>query len=255
MDINEQRRLDRLLLSIEKPFARKIYSEKNRFIRQLYNEYLTYGTIEHVEFFSEHKTNMFNIAQVYYEKAVRVFGEQADIGTRSTSINFQLRQVEKEGFESFWKLLTMQYISEFGAKEITRISDTTKVDIRRAIIAGQAEDLGRSGIAEKILATRALSSFRAKTIAATETHNAAMFSNIETTRKLADDFEVETLKEWIPAEDERVREWHSVMRSKPAIPIDEKFIVNGRPMDRPGDPNGGASNVINCRCVLGYKAV
>ena len=36
------------------------------------------------------------------------------------------------------------------------------------------------------------------------------------------------------------------------VPLDEDFIVRGMPMSYTGDPKGGASNVINCRCVTVY---
>jgi hypothetical protein len=32
----------------------------------------------------------------------------------------------------------------------------------------------------------------------------------------------------------------------------ESFNINGTKMKYPSDPSGGAANVINCRCVLGY---
>jgi hypothetical protein len=34
--------------------------------------------------------------------------------------------------------------------------------------------------------------------------------------------------------------------------MNEDFIVGGVPMEYAGDPKGGASNVINCRCVIIY---
>ena len=36
------------------------------------------------------------------------------------------------------------------------------------------------------------------------------------------------------------------------VPMDEAFVVDGASMQYTGDPNGGARNVINCRCVTLY---
>ena len=40
--------------------------------------------------------------------------------------------------------------------------------------------------------------------------------------------------------------------SFPTEHIDESFVVGGMKMKYTGDPNGGAKNVINCRCVTLY---
>lgn len=72
-------------------------------------------------------------------------------------------------------------------------------------------------------------------------------------------------KEWIAAQDERTREWHSELDRK-IVPIDEPFIahiVSGKhvfddEIMYPGDPNADPANTYNCRCtiaevVLGFK--
>lgn len=41
--------------------------------------------------------------------------------------------------------------------------------------------------------------------------------------------------------------------SKP-IPGNEDFIVGGLPMDGPGDPRGGASQCVACRCRKYYMS-
>jgi len=57
--------------------------------------------------------------------------------------------------------------------------------------------------------------------------------------------------EWISTNDGRVRDSHRSVNGK-IIPMGESFNVNGSKMKYPSDPSGGAANVINCRCVLGY---
>jgi len=51
------------------------------------------------------------------------------------------------------------------------------------------------------------------------------------------------------------REWH-IARYIDPVPIDEPFIINGprgrKELYYPGDLNGGAENVANCRCWLRY---
>ena len=57
------------------------------------------------------------------------------------------------------------------------------------------------------------------------------------------------IKQWLPALDERTRAWHIGVQS---VDADQPFSVNGAYMMHPGDPNGGAENVINCRCAMTY---
>lgn len=72
-------------------------------------------------------------------------------------------------------------------------------------------------------------------------------------------------KEWIAAQDERTREWHSEL-DRVVVPAKEPFIahiVSGKhsfddPIMYPGDPNADPANTYNCRCtiaevVLGFK--
>jgi hypothetical protein len=54
-------------------------------------------------------------------------------------------------------------------------------------------------------------------------------------------------KEWIHDHPKVPRETHVALSGK-RVKRDEKFNVNGKMMKYPGDPAGGASEVINCRC-------
>ena len=58
--------------------------------------------------------------------------------------------------------------------------------------------------------------------------------------------------EWISTNDGRVRDDHKRADGQ-KIKMGETFNVGGVKMRRPSDPAGGAKNVINCRCVLGFE--
>jgi hypothetical protein len=60
--------------------------------------------------------------------------------------------------------------------------------------------------------------------------------------------------------DNETRDSHEKMAEHDAIPLNESFDVGLRAggtekLMYPGDPEGSAENVINCRCVIGYKRV
>lgn len=104
-------------------------------------------------------------------------------------------------------------------------------------------------IAKKIGGNNAKS--RAMTIARTETHKAANVSQFTRAEMAATDSGLDVQIEWISTNDGRVRDSHRSVNGK-IIPMGESFNVNGSKMKYPSDPSGGAANVINCRCVLGY---
>lgn len=98
--------------------------------------------------------------------------------------------------------------------------------------------------------------WQALRIARTETTAAANFGAIVG----GDDSGVEMQKEWISAEDARVRRLpkdefdHMRMHGK-RVDRYQEFIVPGKDgsefLNFPGDPNGRAADVINCRCTVG----
>ena len=58
-------------------------------------------------------------------------------------------------------------------------------------------------------------------------------------------------KKWVSVSDDRTRSAHAEIQGQTRN-MDEDFDVGGTKMKHPGDPRGGAANVINCRCVVVY---
>lgn len=61
-----------------------------------------------------------------------------------------------------------------------------------------------------------------------------------------------TTKEWLTAEDDKVRETHADADGQ-QVPIDQPFDVGGEQLDYPGDPAGSDDEVCNCRCSVVYS--
>ena len=55
-------------------------------------------------------------------------------------------------------------------------------------------------------------------------------------------------KEWSTALDGRERDSHRAADGQ-SVPYNQPFIVQGEELMQPGDRNGSASNVVNCRCA------
>lgn len=115
--------------------------------------------------------------------------------------------------------------------------------------------------AQKLLRDRfkGISKYQAERIIRTESVAAANYATGESAKQMFN--EQDLMKEWITAEDGRVRRIPRDQASHKAmngvtIPAADKFDVPTKDgIDRlmfPGDPNGSPSNVINCRCTVAY---
>lgn len=90
---------------------------------------------------------------------------------------------------------------------------------------------------------------RGSTVARTESMAALNQSNIEAYQQAIDTGQVQAQnvrKVWVATQDARTRDSHRHM-DRESVGINERFS-NG--LMYPGDPNGAASEVINCRCTM-----
>ena len=154
-------------------------------------------------------------------------------------------------------IIVATYIQEVTANKVADISQTTRKQIKQAIKVGIADGLSIPEISEKIRRNRSFAPYRATMIARTETHSAMNYANHEISSQLELNRPV---KEWNSALDDRTRAWHRGMNGT-TVSRDEMFkvmtpIAGGgfieKRMNYTGDINGGALNVINCRCFTLY---
>ncbi len=153
------------------------------------------------------------------------------------------------------------YVKRNTATQVTAIGSTNQKTIQRIIKEWTHETI-TAGDSLPTLSKYLEAEFedltpgRARTIARTEVSLASNNGALEAAKSL----QVPGLfKEWITADDDRVRDGdgedanHEAM-SGVSIPLDDKFTVPpDADMEGPGDTNGGAGQVINCRCVLTFK--
>ena len=160
------------------------------------------------------------------------------------TFNNRFAQKAIQDYEGIYK----EFMRNIGGTRITEISDTTRQIISRTILENQTAGVD---VIAKAINQRMSPKFtraRASTIARTETHTASSFA----IQKQAENFEVPSMrKRWVTTTDDRSRGTHLAVNGT-EVGIDEDFIVGGKKMKYAGDPRGGASEVINCRCVIVY---
>lgn len=124
-----------------------------------------------------------------------------------------------------------------------------KKSITQEISRGIASSLPYSDIARNISSVSKAPLSRAKTIARTEGHRIQQTSSRDA-QYAAKKKGADVLKQWDAALDGRTRDSHARVDGE-IWELDEKFS-NG--LMFPGDPSGGAAEVVNCRCTSNTRA-
>jgi len=162
-----------------------------------------------------------------------------------------------EQYEDTWTTYMNNYSQTVAGDRIVSITAETKrivlSFIRETIETGVTEGYGTDVIArniQNILNEKGvdIARWRAKMIARTEVVGASNVGALEGARALGQP----TQKVWIATRDKRTRDIHMAAEGL-TIDINDKFEVGGEMLDCPGDPNGSAGNVINCRCAIAFK--
>jgi hypothetical protein len=216
------------------------------------------------------------IFRKHYKRVAASFGRKAfKILEKSQSKSINPESSELTGSETiieipelkgpkdeFW-LEIDRWAKAQAAMKIRRIHKTTKKNIAGIIRKGMEEGESHREIAKRIRKTSAaINGHRARTIALTETHTAAVKSVDVAVASTG----IEMEREWVSAKDDRTRtrvfkNQFEHFKSFPNGPDGEKvtqdgkFKGTGEALSFPGDPSGSAGNVIRCRCILLYHVV
>ena len=127
--------------------------------------------------------------------------------------------------------------------------DLLKRKITAQVSRGISSGLTFKQVAQELAGTTNIGFNNAVRIARTEGHRIQCQAGMDACYK-AKDKGADVLKQWDAALDSRTRESHTIVDGE-IRELDEKFS-NG--LMFPGDPSGGAAEVINCRCALLQRA-
>tara|TARA_R110002012_G_scaffold109283_1_gene253018 strand:- start:882 stop:2615 length:1734 start_codon:yes stop_codon:yes gene_type:complete len=233
----------KLYLNLSKSLNAKIKKLFRKTARKAEQEYLKYEDMYYF-FLEDFSDDFYKILSNHYRAVITASGERL------------IKQRETKQ-ESAIDLAVAKYIQNVTANKVADISQTTRKQIKQAIKKGIADGESIPIISKNIRQNNAFQPYRATMIARTETHSAMNYGNDEISKSL--DFE-KPVKTWNSALDVRTRSWHRAMNGT-TIGRDEMFKVltpvaggafTERSMSYTGDMNGGALNVINCRCFTLY---
>ena len=137
-----------------------------------------------------------------------------------------------------------------AGEAIAKISATTREDLSKAVVKWQATGEPITKLADQVEDLyEGVAGYRAEAIAITEVHAASNFASLDGAKSTG----IPRLrKEWIFTQDSKTREEHKLSDHEAIVGIDDTFTVGGEELDAPGDPKGSPSNVVRCRCTLGF---
>ena len=154
----------------------------------------------------------------------------------------------KNDSHSYNKLFNM-WIDKNGLQKCVDMNQTTKDKLKKRLSASIEEGQGLQQQITNILdeaesVYEEMSTTRAALIARTESCSTENYGIVST-------YKVEGIekKEWLATNDDRTRDSHGNTDGQ-VVGIDEKFDVEGEPMDYPGDPESSSENICNCRCTM-----
>ena len=156
------------------------------------------------------------------------------------------------GYQSIWQAKFAYIGEQVGAQRVTLVSGTAKQTLIKITQQVMRDPQFMSlGDREKARILRQqfdkYSDYQARRLVRTESTNAANFATMQSA---SDIFPAQEMnKVWITAIDGRERPAHH-SANRQTVQFTKPFIVGGESLMHPGDSNGSAGNVINCRCSV-----
>lgn len=192
-------------------------------------------------------------------KALRGLYETA--GTRNAEyVRQQIKRNARKGFDTVGdKILWMVnefYRQNLLSQAVTPITRTTRKQIEIVLLQAAAEGWGVDKTVAALKRTD-ITRARAELIVRTETMKAANAGAM----LAAAEMDIAVSKKWISANDDRTRriprdQYDHLHMNAREVGYDQPFIVPSTKsidaMMYPGDPNGSAGNVCNCRCTVAF---
>ncbi len=181
------------------------------------------------------------INNIFFDKASQL-GARQTLSEVAGLAGDELADAAQSATQQAW-LKGKKVISSF---KISKVNEVTQELVGRQLRQGLDAGEGLKDLTERVRITLGSNRARAQRIARTQTAG-AVGSGRHAGMKAAG---VE-LKGWLTSRDNNVRASHKAAEAAYAdgIPVDQPFEVAGEALMYPGDPNGSAGNIANCRCM------
>lgn len=122
---------------------------------------------------------------------------------------------------------------------------------KAALIAGAQDGETIAQLAARVRQVADVKEKKAKVIAQTAVISSINGGEWHQMMELAKSADLNGVKEWVATHDNHTRATHAAADGQ-RVPIDSHFVVGDEFLMFPGDPGGGITETINCRCTTVY---
>lgn len=261
--LREHRAQEILRRRLELSLVASLVPEFNRVARET-AAHPTLGALHGI--IQGHRHRLRAILSRFYRTTLETFGKRLVDAAKGQYQDL----VTKADPEALYNQRIHQYVAKWVGFKVDGIADTTQdrlADIIGAHSTSAPDEDGNvtTNPGEDVVAQDIMEAMgdgasigRARTIARTETHGASQYASDAAAQGIADATGLALSKEWVSTNDDRTRDSHRDANGQ-TVAMDEPFILedaegNKDELMYPGDPDGSAAEVINCRCVSVYKA-
>jgi HK97 family phage portal protein len=197
------------------------------------------------------KTQMKEFAKVIEavnQMVIQDFGQATFDQLKNEATDLEIK-IFKELFNVFAKNV-QGWIKNNVAQKVVLVSDTTVKLLKNIVDIGQENGESIPQIAQRIdeLYLDQIIPNRSTVIARTEVISSSNAGNHFSAEQTGLDLQ----KEWVSTKDDRTRDAHEEVNGQ-IRDMNKPYDVMGEPLQFPGDPNGSAKNIIQCRCTEIYK--
>lgn len=244
----EQQLQERQLMKFERRFDARVAREIRKTMRKLVG--VTVG--QQAGIMIEHRQALQRILATEWNAAFNWYGSRVIDAVQKSRRGMETKLSEVPTTDEFDRLV-QEWVRRWGAEKVTQIAGTTQEQamkiINDTIAQGVADGLSERELGKLLESTMreqsgVLSRWRSRVIARTETHGAANAANELAAQATGIPFK----KEWVASGGERTRSAHRHADGQ-TVAQNDTFTVDGEQLRYPGDPNGSAGNIINCRCA------
>jgi hypothetical protein len=184
--------------------------------------------------------------------------------TQATQLVFTTHAEKKSEETAVIQRIIHEFFTSRGRQTALQINYTTEQQIQALISGGLRRGEAQSTVMQTVLdKLPGIADLRGLLITRTEIHAATQYAG----QRAAEAVGHLTKKTWHSVHDDRTRDFglsgkisqfnHRVMHGD-SVPLNHSFLVptlfgGVEALYFPGDPNGSAGNVINCRCVQSFE--
>ena len=225
----------------EKKYLNSVYSALNRQVLSYISAVRDYGAAY---------AKRLQVDPTPVERALKAHFKDVAISEANWTYT-DLKTVKRAsiGVNEEWVKEVKAYLDKYLLnKAVLPISEYSRQRILEVLQQGIDEGLGSREIIAKLKGLEDVNKLRAMRIVRTETTRASNFGHMMGVNTS----EYYYTKEWIAVDDARTRRTH-----RHGSGVDGEKVGFEQPFSNglmyPGDPNGGASETVNCRCTVGFR--